>query len=113
MAEKIETIEIAGHSVPRHYGDPQFEYSAARQGAAVIARSHVGRLQAVGRDRLDLLHRMSTNDLNGMPVGEARCTVLTTAIARMVDVLWVLNRGETVLCLTGAGRAQAVRRSEE
>jgi len=90
--------------------DPQSEYLAARQGAVVIERSYEGRLQAVGRDRLDLLHRMSTNDLNGMAVGEARCTVLTTAIARIVDVLWVLNRGETVLCLTGAGRAAAVRK---
>ena len=111
MAEKsLEMIEIAGQSVPRHYGDPQSEYLAARDGAVVIQRSHEGRLQAVGRDRLDLLHRMSTNDLNGLPVGEARCTVLTTAIARMVDVLWVLNRGETVLCLTSAGRAAAVRK---
>jgi folate-binding Fe-S cluster repair protein YgfZ len=53
---------------------------------------------------------MSTNDLTGMAVGEARYTVLTSAIARMVDVLWVLNRAETALYLTGAGRAPLVRR---
>jgi folate-binding protein YgfZ len=110
FANGIETIEIAGQSVPRHYGDPQSEYLAARHGAVVIQRSQEGRLQAVGRDRLDLLHRMSTNDLNGLAVGEARRTVLTTAIARMVDALWVLNRGETVLCITGVGRAMAVRK---
>jgi aminomethyltransferase len=43
-------------------------------------------------------------------VGQARTTVLTTAIARIVDVLWVLNRGETALALTSAARATAVRR---
>jgi aminomethyltransferase len=64
----------------------------------------------VGRDRLDLLHRMSTNDLLGLAPGAARPTVLTTPIARIVDLLWVLNRGETVLCLTSPGRATAVRR---
>ena len=95
-----ETIEIAGQNVPRHFGDPNAEYAAARSGAVVIPRSHEGRLRATGRDRLDLLHRMSTNDLTGMAVGEARPTVLTTAIGRMVDVLWVLNRGEAALCLT-------------
>jgi len=105
-----EMMEIAGQPVPQHFGDPGAEYAAAQTGAVIIPRSHEGRVRAVGRDRLDLLHRMSTNDLTTMEVGEARFTVLTTAIARMVDVLWVLNRGETALCLTSPGRATAVRR---
>ncbi len=105
-----ETIEIAGQSVPRNFGDSAGEYAAARSGAVVIPRSHEGRVRAVGRDRLDLLDRMSTNDLTGMAVGEARPTVLTTPIGRMVDVLWVLNRGDTALYLTSPGRATAVRK---
>ena len=105
-----EMIEIAGQMVPRHFGDPAEEYAAARRGAAVIPRSHEGRIRAVGRDRLDLLHRMSTNDLTNMAAGEARPTVLTTAIGRMVDALMVLNRGETALCLTSPGRATAIRK---
>lgn len=85
-------------------------YQAARSGAIVIHRSVEGRVHVTGRDRLDLLHRMSTNDINGIAVGEARQTVLTTAIARIVDAPWVLNRGETALLVTGAGRATAIRR---
>jgi aminomethyltransferase len=106
----VETLTIAGHEVPRHYGDPAAEFEAAHRGAVVVRREHEGRLRIVGRDRLDLLHRMSTNDLNTLAVGEARETVLTTPIARIVDVLWVLNRGETALALTSAGRATGVRR---
>ena len=86
------------------------EFAAAHTGAVAIRRGQEGRLRAMGRDRLDLLHRMSTNDLTSLPAGEARPTVLTTPIARIVDQLWVLNRGETVLCLTGPGRATTVRR---
>jgi aminomethyltransferase len=85
-------------------------YRAAYGGAVVINRSVEGRVRVTGRDRLDLLHRMSTNDINGIAVGEARQTVLTTAIARIVDAPWVLNRGEAALLVTGAGRAAAVRR---
>jgi len=84
--------------------------TASRTTAVLFDRSVEGRLRALERDRLDLLQRMSTQDLTGMAAGEARRTVLTTAIGRMVDVLTVLNRGDTVLCLTGPGRAQAVRR---
>jgi aminomethyltransferase len=90
--------------------DPRVEYLAAQTGAVLIPRHAEGRVRFLGRDRLDLLHRMSTNDLNSLAVGEARFSVLTTPIARMVDVLWVLNLGETVLALTGAGRASAVRK---
>ncbi|MGH2521636.1 MAG: YgfZ/GcvT domain-containing protein [Anaerolineales bacterium] len=90
--------------------DPVAEYSAARASAVVIPRSHEGRVRAVGRDRLDLLQRMSTNDLTAMEAGEARLTVLTTPLARIVDLLWVLNLGERVLCLTSPGRVAVVRR---
>ncbi len=109
IPEAAETIEIGGAAVPRHYGSAAAEFAAAHQGAVAVLRHHEGRLRAVGRDRLDLLHRMSTNDLAHVAAGEARPTVLTTPIARMVDQLWVLNRGETVLCLTSPGRTTAVR----
>ncbi|MGQ0605210.1 MAG: CAF17-like 4Fe-4S cluster assembly/insertion protein YgfZ [Anaerolineales bacterium] len=86
------------------------EYTAAQTGAVLVNRNVEGRVRVVGRDRLDLLHRMSTNDTNSLVVGEARQTVLINAIARIVDAPWVLNRGETALMLTGPGRATAVRR---
>lgn len=90
--------------------NPQQLYTAAYTQAVVINRSAEGRVHLLGRDRLDLLHRMSTNDVKELPVGHARQTVLTTAIARMVDAPWLLNRGETALMVTGVGRATAVRR---
>ncbi len=110
MSLAIETIEIAGQAVPRRYSTAAGEFGAAHTGAVAVWRNHEGRLRALGRDRLDLLHRMSTNALNDLAVGEARPTVLTTPLARIVDQVWVLNRGETVLCLTGPGRATPVRR---
>ncbi len=76
----------------------------------VIDRSHEGRTWLSGRDRLSLLQRMSTNELEGLAEGEARPTVLTTPVARMVDLLWVLNLGERMLMLTSPGQAAAVRR---
>jgi len=63
--------------------DTAAQYAAAHAGAVAIWRNQEGRVRGLDRDRLDLLHRMSTNDLNGLPVGEARQTVLTTPIARI------------------------------
>jgi folate-binding protein YgfZ len=109
-ASAIETVEVGGQAVPLHYGSPADEFASAHSGVVVIRRSHEGRLRVTGRDRLDLLHRMSTNDVNSLKPGAAQETVLTTPIARIVDLLWVVNRGETGLCLTSPGRATAVRR---
>ncbi len=62
--------------------------------------SQQGRLELTGKDRLDLLHRMSTNDLNSLKPGEGRPTVLTTALARIIDHVVVYERGERALMLT-------------
>lgn len=86
------------------------EYRAARRGAIVVDRSNEGRIRATGRDRLDLLHRMSTNDLMGMQPGEARPTVLTTAVARIIDLAWVLTYPAELLMLISPGQATHVRR---
>ncbi len=60
---------------------------------------HQGRLELTGRDRLDLLHRMSTNDMLKLRPGEGCSTVLTTALARIIDRVIVYARGETALII--------------
>ncbi|MFQ3534403.1 MAG: glycine cleavage system protein T [Aggregatilineales bacterium] len=59
-----------------------------------------GRLSLTDRDRLELPHRMSTNDLKRLNVGEGCSTVLTTATARIIDRVILYHRGETALMLT-------------
>lgn len=63
-----------------------------------------------GKDALDLLHRLSTNDLRkcreGFPVG----TVFTTEKGRIIDRVEVVPFGDTV-CLTC--HAEAVHRVQE
>ncbi len=76
--------------------------------AVWIDLSAMGRLLTTDRDRLDLLHRLSTNDLNNLQHSEGRVTVLTTPVARIIDKLTVLNRGESALVITGFERANMV-----
>ncbi len=85
-------------------------YAAAHSTSVLIDRStQEGRFELLDRDRLDLLHRMSTNDFTTLKPGEGRETVLTTALARIIDRLIVYHRGETALALCGDGRIAAVR----
>ncbi len=48
------------------------EYEAAQHGAILVAQPSAGLIRAEGRDRLDLLHRMSTNDLATLQPGQGR-----------------------------------------
>jgi len=85
-------------------------YQQALNGALALDLSLAGRVRVTGRDRLDFLHRLSTQDLKALPVGRLATTVLTTPIARIVDRIDVLNLGEHLILLTGAGRTTTVRK---
>ncbi len=52
-----------------------------------------------GPDALDLMHRLTTNDLLSMHPGGARRTVMTNEIGRIIDVFWVAMMAEDELLL--------------
>ncbi len=69
-----------------------------------------GRVLASGADALDLLHRMSTNDLRPLynEAGKGIQTVLTTEKGRIVDLLTVISNGTGALLICGKGNENAV-----
>lgn len=97
---------LAPDAIPLHFGDLKAEYHAALENAVLMDRSHEGRIELAGQDRLNLMHRMSTNDLLTTAIGEGRSTIFTNATARVLDRVTVYNRGETALVITEPGRAQ-------
>jgi tRNA-modifying protein YgfZ len=99
---------LAPDGIPLHFGDLAGEYHAALEHAVLMVRSHEGRLQLTGRDRLALLHRISTNDLESLKPGEGRPTIFTNANARILERAIIYNHGDSVLALTEPGRAQAL-----
>src|SRR5690242_20272087 len=68
---------VASDGIPLHFGDEQREYHAALEQAVVMDRSHEGRFEISGNDRLSILHRISTNDLLTLDADEGRPTLFT------------------------------------
>lgn len=56
-----------GHSLPRHYGDPEAEYQDACREVAVVDRSYRSRLGVTGRDPLQMLHGVVSGRMPGPP----------------------------------------------
>ncbi|MDQ3020254.1 MAG: hypothetical protein M3R36_06760 [Bacteroidota bacterium] len=52
---------------------------------------NIGLLKASGKDLIDFINRMSSNDLRKFPADEFRKTVLTTDKGRIVDLINILN----------------------
>ncbi|MEO8393479.1 MAG: glycine cleavage system protein T [Chloroflexota bacterium] len=101
---------VAGDGIPLHFGDERGEYHAALEQAVVMDRSHEGRFEIVGNDRLSILHRISTNDLLTLDAGEGLPTLFTNAVARVLDRATVYQRGDRALVISEPGRGEALRR---
>ena len=91
--------------------DNQFveHYRTAQTHAVWVNLNAHGRIIATDRDRLDLVHRLSTNNVNALAEGQLMDTVFTTAQARIIDRITILNRGAEVWFITGEGRHEVVR----
>lgn len=101
----------AASSRPAHFGDPASELGAALGACALADRSDLDRLHGTGPDLLDLLHRLSTQDLRGLAPGRGAVTVLTTPKGRIVERLFVHHLGAAGILLV-AGRGGGRRTAE-
>jgi folate-binding protein YgfZ len=79
----------AGASAPSHFGDPAAELQALSTSAGLVDRTSATRFEHKGKDALDLLHRLTTNDLLSLGQGRAAGTVLTSDKGRVIDALTV------------------------
>jgi len=84
--------------------------SVARSGVVLKHAEEVSRLLLEGRDGLDLLHRLSTNDLLRWPQTSLTLTVLTTEKGRIIDAVRVVKYGSGHLLLGSADAEEEVLR---
>ncbi len=97
----VVSVEVAGLEAA---------VAAARDGAIVVNRPGLGYLRFTGETRLDLIHRMSTQQVNGLQPGEGTATILTTDIGRIIDRLLLYAAGSELFAVTGAGNGDNVAR---
>jgi tRNA-modifying protein YgfZ len=84
------------------------QYEAAMTSVALLDAAMEGRLRLTDRDRADLLHRLSTNDIRSLTPGDGTRTVLVNHHARIIDLLSIYALPEHLLVTTSAGQSGAV-----
>lgn len=75
---------------------------------ALLDETTCGRIVMRGRDRAALLHRLSTNDIERLKPGQGTQTVLTTPIGRIIDLLTIHAREDSLLLVTSPGQGPTV-----
>jgi len=99
---------LAPDRIPLDYGDLAAEFSAAETGAILLDRSHEGRILLRGRDRYELVNRMSTNDVSQFGTNEGAPTVFINPNARILFRANCFNLARGMLLISEAGQGEAL-----
>jgi folate-binding protein YgfZ len=81
--------EVDGALVPLHYGSPAAEHEAVRERAGLIDRSHRGKVEVTGRDRVPFLQGMLSNDVKALQAGHGCAAAFLDAQGKIVSLLAV------------------------
>ncbi len=94
--------------VAAHYGDPMREQRAAEQSAGFVDRSNRGVLRITGPDRLSWLHSLTTQQLEGLAVGQGAQALILSPTGHVEHHLTLADDGTTVWIHTEPGTAGAL-----
>ncbi|HBY98693.1 MAG: hypothetical protein M5U01_05905 [Ardenticatenaceae bacterium] len=81
---------------------------AAREGVALMDRSHWGRIRVTGNDRRKFLHNMTTADFEKLEVGGGLDAVLVTSTARIIDYVTAYAQPDAILLVTSPERREVI-----
>lgn len=87
-------VEFAGHEMPVQYEGVVPEHRAVRTSAGLFDVSHMGELTVEGPGALDLLQRLTPNDVARLRPGRAHYSSFLTDAGTFVDDLLVYRRAE-------------------
>ena len=84
------------------------EYAPILKAVGVMDCPHRALIELTGADRLDFLHRLTSNDLNAMKPGDVKRTLLLSAKGRILSDLLVAHDHEKTLVDVDVVSAQTV-----
>jgi folate-binding protein YgfZ len=95
--------EHHGWEMPAVFSSLEKEFDAAIRRAVFMDHSFYGRIEVRGADRVDFLHRLSTNELLKAKGNTVVGTVFTNEKGRIIDYATVALRGDRVLLIVSPG----------
>src|SRR5215216_5500229 len=82
-------VDFVGWEMPVQYGGPIPEHMAVRQAAGLFDVSHMGEIEISGHGALDLVQRVTTNDVSKLADNQVQYSVLANESGGVIDDLLV------------------------
>lgn len=82
---------------PKDYGDLRGEYDAIRGGVAVIDMSATGKLQLSGKNSVQFLNGLISNDVNSLKAGEGVLAAFPTVQGKLLALSRIYKFGDYLL----------------
>lgn len=89
IALGAKMAEFAGYNMPISYSGIIDEHAAVRKNAGIFDVSHMGEFILKGKNALDLIQRVTSNDASKLTAGKAQYSCLTNEDGGIVDDLLV------------------------
>ena len=92
-------VDFAGWEMPVQYSGPIPEHMAVREAAGLFDVSHMGEIEIIGPGALDLVQKLTTNDVRKLEDNQVQYSALTNADGGVIDDLLVYRINEEYLLL--------------
>ncbi len=90
-SQGFSSFPIDGYKVINNYSSLQEELSSIYSGVALRNISHQGIIELKGKDALDLVHRIGTNNVKDLGKEGIRKTILTSEKGRFIGLTTLMN----------------------
>lgn len=94
IALGAKMAEFAGYNMPISYSGIKDEHHCVRNGVGVFDVSHMGEFIVKGKEAMELIQHVTTNDVAKLEIGDAQYSCLPNADGGIVDDLLVFRLPE-------------------
>jgi folate-binding protein YgfZ len=95
-----EFVTAHGWEIPSHYTSVEEELKAVENRVGLLDRSYLGKIFATGSDAIDLINRISTNDMKQLIMGVMCDTVFCSPKGRIIDYAKILQYADNLLFIS-------------
>lgn len=87
----FSAFPIDGYKVINHYSSLEEEINSLYSGVTLRNISHYGIVELKGKDVLDLIHRIGTNNVRSLPKEGVKKTIFTSEKGRIIGLTTLMN----------------------
>jgi aminomethyltransferase len=97
--DDAKMVAFGGWEMPVQFSGIKQEHETVRTKAGLFDVSHMGEIMVSGPDALDLLQKLTTNDVSKLKTGAAQYTIMCNEDGGTIDDLLIYRTGEQTFML--------------